>query len=606
MAESACKDKRTGLARHQKTAVAITRVLCRKGFPNRGVLVWHSTGSGKTCSAAAAFDAAWSDKRKLVYVSSVVGIAANPPARFHECATMTPRFKGKDLAAIEAAYQARGVEFLSFAQLAHVLQLHRPRATSSSDEVAAMKSYLAKSLVVIDEVHSLLTPLAGQQKECAALLKFLQTADDERTKDMRVLLLTATPGDSVPDVLKMLNVVRRPGSPELTWTPSTDSRAFSRKLRGLVSFFDFSADLTRFPRVLTEEHSVEMSLDQALELTKKVGVDALDAGPETDDKADVRRMWQPARRYSNTLYSWPKGMDIGTFSAKLAALLDTVMKHPDGKHFVYSAFGERRGYGGHGARAIVKALVDHAGFRQYPVPADSKDNKPVVALLARAQPIERIKTAFNSDDNPRGEKIRVLVATSGFNESVDLKGVRHVHMFEPLTSAEDEKQLLGRGVRMCSHAQLKYPDEWTVTVHRYESVVPDVSIAKKDTGDDVSNASEYVSRLAAEIEALKGVRGSPAARARREQLRKLVKRAKDKLKLTKDDLKRLELVSSAPSVDSQVIQLTRTRGEAVEKLLHVLRESAIDCEVFKAFHAKAGIDIACRFSGKGATPPSTP
>ena len=49
---------------------------------------------------------------------------------------MTARFKGAGLDAIEAAYQARGVQFLSFAQLAHVLQLHRPRATSSSEEAS--------------------------------------------------------------------------------------------------------------------------------------------------------------------------------------------------------------------------------------------------------------------------------------------------------------------------------------------------------------------------------------------------------------------------------------------------------------------------------------
>jgi len=589
------------MQRHQKTAAAITRVLCRPGYPARGVLMWHSTGSGKTCSAAAAFDAAWSDdKRRLVYVSSVVGIAANPPAMFHACAALLPRFKGASADEIESAYRARGVEIMSFAQLAHLLQLHRPRSAATPEAAAAMSRYLARSLLVVDEVHSLTTPLAGQAKECAALLKFLQTADDAaRTADLRVLLLTATPGDNVADVLGLLNVVRRPGSPTLAWTPTTDRRSFSRKLRGLVSFFDYSADLTRFPRVTTEEHAVAMSLDQALELTAKAGdgVPPETAGiAGTLDKAELRRMWQPARRYSNTLYAWPKGMDIGTFSAKLAALLATIDAHPEGKHLVYSAFSERRGYGGHGARAIVNALVQHAGYTNYPA-----ESGKTVALVARGAPVARVVTAFNADDNARGERLRVLVATAGFNESLDLKGVRHVHVFEPLTSAEDSQQLLGRGVRMCSHSQLRYPDEWTVTVHRYESIVPDVSLQTRGAKETVDEGSAYIGRLTDELTALTGVRGSPAATARREQLRRAVKVAKVKMQLSKDDLKRLQLVSAAPSVDSQVIALAAARGEAVEKLLRLLRESAIDCEVFRPFHAKAGLDVPCRF-GKNRTP----
>jgi hypothetical protein len=273
----ACDGTKKKLGRQQKAVAAITKVLCRDTFPNRGVLVYHAVGSGKTCSCVAAMDMVWSSKkRKIVYVTSVEGLVSNPPANFYDCAKMIERFKGKSAEDIERAFVERKVEFLSFAQLAHVLQLHRPRKTGSEDEAELMRRYLRGALVIVDEVHALLTPLPGQSKECAALLKFLQTADDERTLGMKVLLMTATPGDSVRDILKLLNVVKRPGSAELT-----EKNVFEPgKLKGVVSFYDASADRTRFPRVTQVAHSVDMSLDQALELSRKVS-DGLDL--------DVRR-----------------------------------------------------------------------------------------------------------------------------------------------------------------------------------------------------------------------------------------------------------------------------------------------------------------------------
>jgi hypothetical protein len=583
----ACDGRKKKLGRQQKAVAAITKVLCREKFPNRGVLVYHAVGSGKTCSCVAAMDMVWSSKkRKIVYVTSVEGLVSNPPANFYDCAQMIARFKGKSREDIEAAFVSRKVEFLSFAQLAHVLQLHRPRKTESEDQAELMRRHLRGALLIVDEVHSLLTPLPGQGKECAALLKFLQTADDERTLGMKVLLMTATPGDSVRDVLKLLNVVKRPGSDELT-----EKNVFEpRRLKGLVSFYDAGADRTRFPRVTEVAHSMDMSLDQALELSKKVTDDRLDVA-ESDTRAEIRKKWLPARRYSNTLFKWPKGASIETFSAKMAALLATIRKYPDEKHLVYSAFNERRGYGGHGARAIIKALIEHRGY------TDVLGSEPAkrVALLARGQPVIKIKKAFNDpEDNPRGQTLQVLVLTQGFGESLDLHGVRHVHVFDPLTSAEDQKQLVGRGVRMCSHAALDYPKEWTVTVHRYESRVPDVSALLSDSNAAVKDASNRAIAIEDELDTLKGIRGVRAVTARRDRLKTLAKNVKAALKIEQDDGKRLGDIESAPNVDSQVYEMASKRAAKVEKLLRVMRDSAIDCEIFEAFHKKGDVPVKCK------------
>jgi hypothetical protein len=268
---------------------------------------------------------------------------------------------------------------------------------------------------------------------------------------------------------------------------------------------------------------------------------------------------------------------------------------------VYSAFCERRGYGGHGARAIVKALVEHCGYTTEPL-AEAGDR---VAILARGQPVAKTVKAFNAADNAYGEKLRVLVVTQGFNEGQDLKGVRHVHVFDPLTSADDLKQLVGRGVRMCSHADLKYPEEWTVTVHSYESVAPDVRRVVRESDEAKAAASAYVRDVDEELDALKGVRGMPSATARRNHLKKLASAAKRDLKAEDDLAATLADVQSAPNVDSQVFQLARTRDSKVAKLLQVLRDAAIDCDIFKDFHDSAGVAVECASKQKSGLQHST-
>jgi len=64
-----------------------------------------------------------------------------------------------------------------------------------------------------------------------------------------------------------------------------------------------------------------------------------------------------------------------------------------------------------------------------------------------------------------------MIATQNFNEGLDLKAVRHIHIFEPLVSMAGDLQTIGRARRYCSHQMLdKSKDEWNVRIWRYISV----------------------------------------------------------------------------------------------------------------------------------------
>lgn len=78
-------------------------------------------------------------------------------------------------------------------------------------------------------------------------------------------------------------------------------------------------------------------------------------------------------------------------------------------------------------------------------------------------------------NNVHGEVIRFIILDQGFKEGIDLFDIKYVHLFEPLITAADEKQAIGRGTRLCGQAGLQFDSElgWPLHVIRYEMSIPD-------------------------------------------------------------------------------------------------------------------------------------
>jgi SNF2 family DNA or RNA helicase len=69
-------------------------------------------------------------------------------------------------------------------------------------------------------------------------------------------------------------------------------------------------------------------------------------------------------------------------------------------------------------------------------------------------------------------KIKALIVSSSGGEGLDLKGTRQVHITEPHWNEEKINQVIGRSVRIGSHAHLPIEDR-TVDVYKYNSVLPE-------------------------------------------------------------------------------------------------------------------------------------
>lgn len=611
----------------------------------RGMLAWHSTGSGKTCTATGVIDSFWDTDRPIIFASSIDAIASNPDYKFHECAmNLYPRFqqgdfkgktKAESMALIAAAFKKRNIRFLSFAKLSNRVvnaeeykkshkiskggaakKQRKSKVSIAKDTKAAAKdtktaakntkaaakdtkdvakateaaakekvtkkkgitkskkasikpptpeeivakskkhqvrvkktiSVVAKTIapskgkkekshaevlssenyvdldnavLIIDEVHNLFRPLANQKKEHERLEK--EILDPRKHPNMKVVILTATPGDNIPDVLKLLNIIRNPKEPEIKLPDinnQADIESFKNQIRGMVSYFDMSNDDTKFPIVSDKQEFIKAPMSDTqfnkyVEAYKSIKADQKNYDTLAKNNK-LAKYWEGARKYSNMLFNFDKDMALSDFSSKMPHLIQNIEKYPNEKQYVYSSFYTKMGYGGQGIVGIAKEL-EKKGYKKLTVQEAKKLNaanklppkgkRYILAITTEigeeggsaGKNLHELIKIYNHAENKNGELIHVMLASQGFNEGIDLKAVRHIHFFEPLVTMASDKQTLGRAARYCSHADLdRDKGEWRVTIHRYMSDKPSVNVNLEQE----KRKAEEIARLQMDIQML--------------------------------------------------------------------------------------------------------
>lgn len=667
--------------------MVMKNIAIKKGS-QRGMLAWHSTGSGKSAAAAGIMDAFWDTDKQIIFASSIAALASNPPYKFHELCMnfygrfQMPPYKGSDdaqsLAIIAEAFKKRKVRFLSFAKLSNRVQkaieykkAHKlsggkaPMKEKTHDEILASDDYvdLDKCVLIIDEVHNLFKPLPNQKQQHEFLEKEL--VDPKRHPNLKLVILTATPGDSIPEVMKLLNIIRRPTDEPITppdITSSKDISRFKKQIRGMISYFDMSGDDTKFP-VLYDSQPIkypmsEIQYEKYLEAYKTLtalhkNYDAL------AKKNQISKYYEPVRKYSNMLFNFQKDMALNDFSSKLPHLLNKLQELHDTKHYIYSSFASRAGYGGHGVYAIAKEL-EKIGYRKLTVQEARKlkNNLPLPAkryIMATnvdlgedgnaGDNLTELLKIYNHPANKDGGLIHVMLASNKFNESIDLKDVSHMHFFEAFVDMASEKQALGRAVRYCSFANKNRANgEWKVFVHRYISdkptIVPiDKGPIRQKIQDEINNIQEKIEQ-ANNKEAVKSIQKAIKAvqtqmtklekqiekgKAKADQLtplqqeikdlnkkldeatdnfnnsQEIIKALKTELSEKKKELKLVDKPSKATAnkdvdiIEEQIFQESKQRFKQLFTVYQCMKEGSIDCRLLNDFHRTTGTDIKCEF-----------
>jgi hypothetical protein len=366
----------------------------------------------------------------------------------------------------------------------------------------------------------------------------------------------------------------------------------------------------------------------------------------------LNKYWAAARRYSNTLYNFEKGLTLRQFSAKLEELISNVLQYKDQKQYIYSAFYENKGYGGHGILAIAKQLNERGYSKITPAEAvkilenpKESDKKPryILAISTKSGSLlsdtdkggdlNKLRALYNSPLNKNGEYIHLFLASQSYNEGIDLKAVRHIHIFEPLITWASDKQTIGRAARLCSHSDLKKKD-WNVTIHRYMSSFPTKKIKiddkkanitdlleelqllerkeeelknnLKDKKDEIKEIKKIITKtkktkesvqdLEDEIEKINSI--IEDIKTEIEKNKKDLKEMKSAIKkLEKDDIKKSKKknldTTGIENIDNFIYANALSKMQNILTLYQTMKEAAIDCQVLQEFHSSGNQNINC-------------
>ena len=180
-------------------------------------------------------------------------------------------------------------------------------------------------------------------------------------------------------------------------------------------------------------------------------------------------------------------------SPKVIKLLDTIKELDENdmkkynknfKHIIYTDIKESSA----GSKMIAASMMTKNYTNIYDKSLKinentlSKNYNKNFALLSSVQIYDKpfpvklkkhIIELFNKrPDNINGKLVRFIILDSGYKEGIDLFDVKYVHIFEPLITESDEKQVIGRGTRFCGQKGLDFIPNigWPLHVFKYNLI----------------------------------------------------------------------------------------------------------------------------------------
>lgn len=151
---------------------------------------------------------------------------------------------------------------------------------------------------------------------------------------------------------------------------------------------------------------------------------------------------------------------IGKYSTKIAHILHSVL-NSEGIVLVYSQYLD-------GGLLPVALALEESGLMNYggdsilksPSVKSNKETALKYALITGDKTLSinnaGIVKAAGDDNNMDGSKIKVILVSRAGSEGLDFKNIRQVHIMEPWYNTNRIEQIIGRGVRNCSHKNLPF------------------------------------------------------------------------------------------------------------------------------------------------------
>ena len=260
--------------------------------------------------------------------------------------------------------------------------------------------------------------------------------------------------------------------------------------------------------------------------------------------------------------------------------------------FVYSQYKELEGLGIFGAVLTANGMQEYRLIKQdgrYKEDPSMDPNKAAYALYVGQDPDirEMCRHIFNEDyssltrDYPehsesikasikaRGGKklLSILMGTSAAAEGLNLKNVRHIHIIEPYWNPARHDQVIGRGIRICSHASKETIDGEILSVPQEDRTIR-VSFYMSVFSPEQASGVEYPNIVPIRRNDMMPKRYAetdPSARA----------------------------ADAFMSSDEFLYEVAYEKERVAKSIATLLKQGAVDCEIHRKLHSKELPVIQC-------------
>ena len=208
------------------------------------------------------------------------------------------------------------------------------------------------------------------------------------------------------------------------------------------------------------------------------------------DGRSITKCFEKPRNSAKFQYRYAKGLipflspsNVKAHAAKFVTILKCIEASPS-IAFVYSNFVrggalqfamclEEHGY----EPAIGNKLLENVSGEYEGSP---KGKYAFLTSDMGERQITQLIRRLRKPENANGSDIRVIIGSPLISEGVDFKNVRQVHILDPWYNMSRIEQIIGRGLRTCSHSGLPF-EEQNCTVYLHTVRFAD---SKKETYDE--------------------------------------------------------------------------------------------------------------------------
>lgn len=489
--------------------------------PYNSILIYHGTGTGKTCSAvgiAENFRDIYQLPENRIIILSPDKIKQgwynniyNPKKLNDQCTSDTYKYLINDEGDIDKNRNKlvkKYYDFYGYLEFANRIKFMYEKYKDKFEYICDKK--YSNRVLIIDEAHNIRGDDSESSNDTIKYIKLLI----ENTRNLKLILLTATPvyneANEIVELLTLLYANDKRDYSKIKDIFKDDilinDEGLSRYSRGYVSFIKGESE-DKFPKRLypniniikigelpiykCDMEPIQSKIYEKIKDSFKVEVLKLEHEKKLTQCSNIvypnnsNKIEKYYGKYglkticdyssSKKMYKYKNGVEkifeyknIGKYSCKIKNLLDNI-ENSEGIVFVYTRYIQS------GVIPIMLALEQN-GYNNYSknifdINSDKyKGNYITITadndLSGNYKELLKICTSY---ENRNGEKIKIIIGSEVASEGLDLKNIRSIHVIEPWYHLKRLEQIIGRGIRFCSHKDL-LPEQNNTKIYLYSAV----------------------------------------------------------------------------------------------------------------------------------------